>query len=257
MDNNKKSDKQTKIKKSMITKNSTGLVSFKPIFKSKKLNLLKILQENYNINLSNYKINSKIKKYSSFTTRNKETKAKKPFPIKNIKESLINHCDYNRTKSKPNSINKIKDNKNMKTILSFPNKSVCQCKTKYHSKNNSSKIQCSITEILKNTTLSTQHLKQGSKDSKNQKTTYGDFFVNEKNSENKNKIQIEEDGYKDSNIYFKLENIKLRCNNLLQKFNGHASYLKDELMKYRNINVNIGGIPIKYNRNYSTYDTEY
>ena len=257
MDNNKKSDKQTKIKKSMITKNSTGLVSFKPIFKSKKLNLLKILQENYNIDLSNYKINSKIKKYSSFSSRNKETKTSNPFPIKNIKESLINNTNRNRSKSKSNSIYKIKDNRNMKILLFYPNKSVYQCKAKYHSKNNSSKMQYSITEVLKNTNFSTPHLRQCSKESKNQKKIYNNFFINEINNTTKNKVQIKEDYIKDSNIYFKLENIKLRCDNLLQKFNEHTNYLNNELMKYKNINGNNAGIMLKYNRNYSTYNTDH
>ena len=257
MDNNKKTDYHSQIKKSITNKNSTGPMTFKSIFKSKKLNLLKILQENYNINLSNYNINSKIKKYSSFTSRNKEKKANNPFPIKNVKESLVNNTNHNRPKSKSNSINKIKDNRNMKTLLFFPNKSVYQRKTKYHTKNNSSKIQYSITEVLKNTTLSTPHLRHCSKDCKNKKAIYSDFFINEKSSEVKNKIQIEDNVFKDSNIYFKLENIKARCNNLLQKFSEHTNYLNNELMKYKNVNGNSAGFTLKYKRNYSTFATEY
>ena len=58
---------------------------------------------------------------------------------------------------------------------------------------------------------------------------------------------------KENDIYYKLDNIKVRCHNLLKNFSIHTIYLKNEIDKYKNKNYNIS---LKHNMVYSVSNTE-
>jgi hypothetical protein len=254
-------------RKKSKAKNCFGPMTFKLLTKNKNFNLIKFFQEN----------KTKIKSHN--TSRNKESN--NIGGIKNIKDLLLlNNTKKNKKKNSHSSNNsKSKGERNLKKTLIMPyqtfNKtSINQWKTKYHTKNNSSKIQYTNPDIVKNMSIPSPHIRQYSKEytiinSKQKSSIINDKSFNKKklnmmsnfqiylnkngeniNNKNKNvkKIKDQED-----NIYYKLENIKLRCHHLLKNFYMHTNYLKSEIDKYKNNNYNIS---LKHNRFYNESNTE-
>ena len=257
------------VKKSK-SKNCFGPLTFKLLTKKKNFNLVKFFQES----------NTKIKSYN--TSRNK---VYNKGGIKNIKDLILNDIKNNKNKLNSHSSNnsKLKGDRNLKKTLVMPyqtfNKtSINQWKTKYHTKNNSSKIQFTNQDIAKNMSIPSPQLRQYSKeyniinskqttnivtDKTNNKNSLlnnlqiyivdemnnNEKTFNYKNVDYKDKMMIN----KDENIYYKLENIKLRCNHLLKNFSSNANYLRNEIEKYKNNNFNIS---LKHNRFYSANNTE-
>ncbi len=243
-------------------KNCFGPMTFKLLTKNKNFNLIKFFQEN----------KTKIKSHN--TSRNKEIN--NMAGIKNIKDLLLHNTKMNKKKNSNSSNNsKLKGERNLKKTLIMPyqtfNKtSINQWKTKYNTKNNSSKIQYTNPDVTKNMSIPSPHIRQYSKEyniinfkqkstiinektTKNNKINYCNLqtYINKnetlKNNED-NKIMNKED-----NIYYKLENIKLRCHHLLKNFSIQANYLKNEIDKYKNNNYNIS---LKNSRFYSSSNTE-
>ncbi len=137
-------------------KNCFGPMTFKLLTKNKNFNLAKFFQE------------SKEKKKSHNTSRNKENN--KESRVKNIKDLLLHNNKKNKKKNSYSSNNsKLKGERNLKKTLIMPyqtyNKtSINQWKTKYHTKNNSSKIYYTNPEISKNKSIPSPHIRQYSKE---------------------------------------------------------------------------------------------
>ena len=137
-------------------KNCFGPMTFKLLTKNKNFNLIKFFQEN----------KEKIK--SQNTSRNKDNN--KIGGIKNIKDLLLHNSKQNKKKNSHSSNNsKLKGERNLKKTLIMPyqtfNKtSINQWKTKYHTKNNSSKIYYTNPEISKNMSIPSPHIRQYSKE---------------------------------------------------------------------------------------------
>jgi hypothetical protein len=247
------------------TKNCFGPMTFKLLTKNKNINLVKFFQEK----------NSKIK--SNNTSRNKGNY--NIGEIKNIKYLLLHNTKNKKKKNSHSSNNsKLKGERNLKKELilsyqTFNKTSMNQWKTKYNSKNISSKIQYTNPDIPKNMSIPSPHIRQYSKEyniiNSRQKSTITNDKTNkkkinllsnlqiymnkrEKNNHNKNKEE-KIISNKDENIYLKLENIKFRCHRLLKNLSDHTNYLKDEIDKYKNKNYNIS---LKYNKLYSTNNSE-
>lgn len=243
-------------------KNCFGPMTFKLLTKNKNFNLVKFFQE------------SKEKIKSHNTSRNKENS--KFGGIKNIKDLLLLNTKKNINKNSYSSNNsKLKGERNLKKALIMPyqtyNKtSINQWKTKYNTKNNSSKIYYTNPEISKNKSIPSPHIRQYSKeyniinskqksiiDKTIKKKKYNimnnlQIYINKKDNINE-KSDGKNDINKEDNIYYKLENIKLRCHHLLKNFSSHANYLKNEIENYKNKNHNIS---LKHNRVYSVSNTE-
>jgi hypothetical protein len=248
-------------------KNCFGPMTFKLLTKNKNFNLIKFFQEN----------KEKIK--SQNTSRNKDNN--KIGGIKNIKDLLLHNSKKNKKKNSHSSNNsKLKGERNLKKTLIMPyqtfNKtSINQWKTKYHTKNNSSKIYYTNPEISKNMSIPSPHIRQYSKEyniiyskqksiidksiKKNKMNLMSNLqiYINKKentinNNDRDYKNMINREN-KEDNIYYKLENIKVRCHHLLKNFSIHANYLKNEIDKYKSKNYNIS---LKHNRVYSVSNTE-
>ena len=137
-------------------KNCFGPMTFKLLTKNKNFNLAKFFQE------------SKEKIKSHNTSRNKENN--KGGGVKNIKDLLLHNNKKNKKKNSYSSNNsKLKGERNLKKTLIMPyqtyNKtSINQWKTKYHTKNNSSKIYYTNPEISKNKSIPSPHIRQYSKE---------------------------------------------------------------------------------------------
>ena len=155
----------------------------------------------------------------------------------------------------------------------FNKTSINQWKTKYHTKNNSSKIQYTNPDTTKNMSIPSPHIRQYSKEytiinSKQKSSIINNKSFNKKkinimsnfqiylnknsekiNNKNKNVKKIIEN---DDNLYHKLDNIKLRCHHLLKNFYIHSNYLKNEIDKYKNNN----NISLKHNKFYNERKTE-
>lgn len=247
------------------TKNCFGPMTFKLLTKNKNYNFMKFSQNN----------KSKIK--SNNTSRNKGNY--NIGEIKNIRDLLLNNTKKKKKKISHSSNNsKLKGERNLKKALILPyqtfNKtSMNQWKTKYNTKNNSSKIQYTNPDITKNISIPSPHIRQYSKEyniiNSRQKSTITNDKTNkkkinllsnlqiylnkkEKNINHKNKEEKIMSN-KEENIYLKLENIKFRCHRLLKNFSLHTNYLKTEIDKYKNKNYNIS---LKYNRLYSINNSE-
>ena len=251
-------------------KNCFGPMTFKLLTKNKNFNLVKFFQEN------------QVKIKSNNSSRNKEYT--NIGGIKNIKDLLLNNSKKKKKKSNFYSSNnsKLKGERNLtKTLImpyqTFNKTSINQWKTKYHTKNNSSKIQITKQEISKNMSIPSPQIWEYSKEyniinskqksnikieNNNNKNVLLNNFqifinntginnnektINYKNEENKQMINKEE------NLYFKFENIKLRCNHLLKNFSIQANYLRNEIEKQKNNNFNIS---LKHNRFYSANNIE-
>ena len=252
--------------KKLITKNYFGPMTFKLLSKKKNFNLVKYIQEN----------KSKIKSHN--TSRNKENN--KNLGIKNIKDLLLLNIKNNKNKNSYSSNNsKLKGERNLiKTLIvpyqTFNKTSMNQWKAKYHTKNNSSKIQYTNPNITKNKSIPSPHIRQYSKEyniinSRQKSSIIIDKIVDRRNinlvcnlksyiKKNEKEINIKdiEDNKiknKEKDIYYKLENIKFRCHQLLKNFSNNANYFKNEINKYKNNNCNIS---LKYNRFYNVNNTE-
>ena len=267
---NSKENKIIVNQKNLITKNKNyfGPMTFKLLSKKKNFNLMKYIQEN----------KSKIKSHN--TSRNKENT--KNLEIKNIKDLLLLNIKNNKKKNSHSSNNsKLKGERNLKKTLIMPYQtfnitSINQWKTKYNTKNNSSKMQYTNQNITKNMSIPSPHIRQYSTEyniinSRQKSSIIIDKIVDRKNidlvcnlksyiKKNEKEINIKnrEDNkinnkVKEEDIYFKLENIKFRCHQLLKNFSNNANYLKNEINKYKNNNCNIS---LKYNRFYNTNNTE-
>ena len=248
-------------------KNCFGPMTFKLLTKNKNFSLVKFFQEN----------KEKIKSHN--TSRNKENN--KMGGIKNIKDLLLHNSKKNKKKNSHSSNNsKLKGERNLKKTLIMPyqtfNKtSINQWKTKYHTKNNSSKVYYTNPELSKNMSIPSPHIRQYSKEftiiNSKQKSIIDksikkkkinlmsnlQIYIN-KNKEtfnNKDNVckNIINGENKEVDIYYKLENIKVRCHHLLKNFSIHADYLINEIDKYKNKNHNIS---LKHNRLYSVSNTE-
>jgi hypothetical protein len=248
-------------------KNCFGPMTFKLLTKNKNFNLMKFFQE------------SKEKIKSHNTSRNKEIN--KMGGIKNIKDFLLHNSKKNKKQNSHSSNNsKLKGERNLKKTLIMPyqtfNKtSINQWKAKYHTKNNSSKIYYTNPEISKNMSIPSPHIRQYSKEyniiNSKQKSIIDKSIKKKKINlmsnlqiyinKNENTINNKEIDYKniingknkENDIYYKLENIKARCHNLLKNFSIHTIYLKNEIDKYKNKNYNIS---LKHNMVYSVSNTE-
>ena len=225
----------------------------------------KLLTKNKNFNLNQFFKEKKEKIKSHNTSRNKENN-KIGGGIINIKDLLLYHTKKSKNKNSHSSNNsKLKGERNLKKTLIMPyqtfNKtSMNQWKKKYHTKNNSSKIYCTNPEISKNISIPSPHIRQYNKEYNiinfKQKSTIDKSIKKKKiNLMNTLQININKNGKvnktinnKEDNLYYKLENIKLRCHNLLKNFSNHADYLKNEIDKYKNKNCNIS---LKHSRIYS------
>ena len=260
--NNNKDSFQPKKSKA---KNCFGPMTFKLLTKNKNFNLIKFFQEN----------KGKIKSHN--TSRNKEIN--NMAGIKNIKDLLLHNTKRNKKINSNSSNNsKLKGERNLKKTLIMPyqtfNKtSINQWKTKYNTKNNSSKIQYTNPDTTKNMSIPSPHIRQYSKEYniinfrqkstiihdktiKNNKINYCNLqsyiYKNEKIINNNN-YEDNKNINKEDNLYYKLENIKIRCHHLLKNFSLHANYLKNEIDKCKNNNYNMS---LKHNRFYSSNNTE-
>ena len=248
------------------TKNCFGPMTFKLLTKNKNFNLNQFFKEN----------KEKIKSHN--TSRNKENN-KIGGGIINIKDLLLYHSKKtNNNNSHSSNNSKLKGERNLKKTLIMPyqtfNKtSINQWKTKYNTKNNSSKIQYTNPDATKNMSIPSPHRRQYSKEYniinfrqkstiihdktiKNNKINYCNLqsyiYKNEKIINNNN-YEDNKNINKEDNLYYKLENIKIRCHHLLKNFSLHANYLKNEIDKCKNNNYNMS---LKHNRFYSTNNTE-
>ena len=272
MDN--KNDKILFQSKKSKAKNCFGPMTFKLLTKNKNYNIVKFFQDNKTI----------IKSHN--TSRNKEYN--KIGGIKNIKDLILNNTKKYKKKLNSHSSNnsKLKGERNLKKTLIMPyqtfNKtSINQWKTKYHTKNNSSKIQYANPEMTKNMSIPSPHIRQYSKEyniiNSKQKSSIKNEKYNNKNSilnnlqifinniemnNNEKTINYKNIEYnelneimnKEDNIFYKLENIKIRCHSLLKNFSIHVNYLKNEIDKYKNNNNY--NMSLKHNRFYSASNTE-
>ena len=270
MDN--KNDKIIFQTKKSKAKNCFGPMTFKLLTKNKNYNMIKFFQDNKTI----------IKSYN--TSRNKEYNNNGG--LKNIKDLILNNSKKYKKKLNSNSSNnsKLKGERNIKKTLIMPyqtfNKtSINQWKTKYHTKNNSSKIQ--YTEMTKNMSIPSPHIGQYSKEYNIINSKQKSSIINEKHK-NKNSIlnnlqifvnnietnnnektinyknleynELNEIINKEDDIFYKLENIKIRCHHLLKNFSIQVNYLKNEIDKSKN--NNIYNMSLKHNRFYSASNTE-
>ena len=272
MDN--KNDKIIFQKKKSKAKNCFGPMTFKLLTKNKNFNLIKFFQDNKTI----------IKSHN--TSRNKEYN--NIGGIKNIKDLLLINTKKNKKKLNSHSSNnsKLKGERNLKKTLIMPyqtfNKtSINQWKTKYHTKNNSSKIQYTNPEMTKNMSIPSPHIRQYSKEyniiNSKQKSSIKNEKYNNRNSilnnlqifinniemnNNEKTINYKNLEYnefneimnKEDNIFCKLENIQVRCHHLLKNFSIQVNYLKNEIDKYKNNNNY--NMSLKHNRFYSASNTE-
>ena len=272
MDN--KNDKIIFQTKKSKAKNCFGPMTFKLLTKNKNFNLIKFFQDNKTM----------IKSHN--TSRNKEYN--NIGGIKNIKDLLLINTKKNKKKLNSHSSNnsKLKGERNLKKTLIMPyqtfNKtSINQWKTKYHTKNNSSKIQYTNPEMTKNMSIPSPHIRQYSKEYNIINSKQKSSIINEKHN-NKNSIlnnlqifvnnietnnnertinyknieynELNEIMNKEDIIFNKLENIKIRCHHLLKNFSIQANYLKNEIDKYKNNNNY--NISLKHNKFYSSSNTE-
>lgn len=264
---NSKNSKLSNNPKNNKTKNKLYIPqAFTLITKNNHLNILKLLEQ------------SKIKKDSLKTSRNKEYK-NNIYSLTNINDLLINGY---KIKNRPNSsskynskINSINTQNKNNGVLNIKKEMIIpyqtfkknynhKLKSKCHLKNNSSKIQYSVTEFTKNNSITSPLIKQNSKDLKilnfkgnsiNQKK---DKKLKDKKNNNqsvdmkkihnksiKKNIRIDEDDLKEKNfekiqklntnnndIFSDLENIKMRFNNIINTFSFQASKLKSEVDNY-------------------------
>lgn len=197
----KNNEKKLKMKVNERNKLSSCGITLKQALKPKKLNLLKILQENYNIDLNDYSLNNKIKKYSTNTSRNK-TK---------INES------FNYNKPKTNTYKTKEKRLSLKNLLLFP----------YKNNHNRQK------EYLRKYSAKTNSNINSNSYSK----TFG-YYLKDNNNEKENikkKKDINNES-KEKNICKKLEDIKSRCDNILQIFYNQTNILNKELNQYKIIN---------------------
>ena len=239
------------------TKNCFGPMTFKLLTKNKNFNLNQFFKEN----------KEKIKSHN--TSRNKENN-KIGGGIINIKDLLLYHSKKtNNNNSHSSNNSKLKGERNLKKTLIMPyqtfNKtSMNQWKKKYHTKNNSSKVYYTNPELSKNMSIPSPHIRQYSKEyniinfkqkaiidksiKKNKINLMNTIQININKNEKINNNNNKNNYNKEDNIYYKLENIKLRCHNLLKNYSNHADYLKKEIDKYKNKNYNIS---LKHSRIYS------
>jgi len=272
MDN--KNDKIIFQTKKSKAKNCFGPMTFKLLTKNKNYNVIKFFQDNKTI----------IKSHN--TSRNKEYNNNGG--IKNIKDLILNNTKKYKKKLNSHSSNnsKLKGERNLKKTLIMPyqtfNKtSINQWKTKYHTKNNSSKIQYTNPEMTKNMSIPSPHIRQYSKEyniiNSKQKSSIKNEKYNNKNSilnnlqifinniemnNNEKTINYKNLEYnefneimnKEDNIFCKLENIQVRCHHLLKNFSIQVNYLKNEIDKYKNNNNY--NMSLKHNRFYSASNTE-
>ena len=244
------------IKKKIIkARNYIGPVIFKLSSKNKNFDFINFFQEN-----------SKSKSQNNSISKEYRIKSKGDSLLSNntriSKKIIISH-------SQNNSKNKEDQNIKKSLVLSnqiYNNTSINQLKNKYQSKFNSSNFEYINTGIKvvkmehnKSSHISeycTEYNKINQKKksniiknwhyNKNKKLNEFQIFLNNKRINNEKIFNDKNEEYKgnkidENNLYHKLENIKIKCHHLLNKFSIIAIHLENEIKRYKN-EIYYGGL---------------